>query len=65
MYSEKSRIHSVEICKFSPTIHTATAEARKLSTICEKFGKKFRQIDAHIFHLIEMLDYAILNGLYL
>ena len=47
------------------TVHTATAEARKLSTICEKFGKKFRQIDAHIFHLIEMLDYAILNGLYL
>ena len=45
--------------------HTATAEARKLSRNCEKFGKKFRQIDARIFPLIEMLDFAILKGLYL
>ena len=31
--------------------HTATAEARKLSKICEKFSKKFRQIDADNYNL--------------
>ena len=33
--------------------------------IAKNLAKKIRQIDARIFPLIEMLDFAILKGLYL